>query len=82
MILMADSYVPKPASAALTKRSSRAVCFHESMAIMGLTSRAIDKLPTWAKLILGILAVLGSVYYIANYGFFTFLLRMIFSPVP
>jgi hypothetical protein len=52
------------------------------MAIMGLTSRAIDKLPTWAKLILGILAVLGSVYYIANYGFFTFLLRMIFSPVP
>ena len=24
----------------------------------------------------------GSVYYIAHYGFFTFLLKMIFSPVP
>jgi hypothetical protein len=27
-----------------------------------------------------VLTVLGSVYYIAHYGFFTFLLRMIFSP--
>jgi hypothetical protein len=26
--------------------------------------------------------VLGSVYYIAHYGFFSFLLRMIFSPLP
>jgi hypothetical protein len=52
------------------------------MAIMGLTSRAIDKLPTWVKFILMVLTVLGSVYYIAHYGFFSFLLRMIFSPVP
>jgi hypothetical protein len=27
-----------------------------------------------------VLTVLGSVYYIAHYGFLTFLLRMIFSP--
>jgi hypothetical protein len=47
---------------------------------MGLISRGIDKLPTWAKFILMVLTVLGSVYYIAHYGFFTFLLRMIFSP--
>jgi len=56
------------------------------MAIMGPISRAIDKLtdrlPRWAKLICGVFAVLGSVYYIAHYGFFTFLLRMIFSPLP
>jgi len=45
-------------------------------------SRVIDKLPTWAKLICTAFAVLGSVYYIAHYGFFSFLLRMIFSPVP
>jgi hypothetical protein len=52
------------------------------MAIMESISRAIDKLPTWAKFILMVFAVLGSVYYIAHYGFFSFLLRMIFSPVP
>jgi len=56
------------------------------MAIMGpisrAISRAIDKLPKWAKFILVVLLVLGSAYYIAHYGFFSFLLRMIFSPVP
>jgi hypothetical protein len=29
-----------------------------------------------------VFAVLGSVHYIAHYGFFSFLLHMIFSPVP
>jgi hypothetical protein len=27
-------------------------------------------------------AAVGSVYYIAHDGFFTFLLKMIFSPLP
>jgi hypothetical protein len=49
---------------------------------MGSISRAIDKLPKWAKLICAVFAVFGSVYYIAHYGFFSFLLRMIFTPVP
>ena len=52
------------------------------MAIMESISRAIDKLPTWAKYILMVFAVLGSVYYIAHYGFFSFLLHMFLSPVP
>jgi len=29
-----------------------------------------------------VFVAVGSVYYIAHYGFFTFLLRMIFSPLP
>jgi hypothetical protein len=56
------------------------------MAIMGPISRAIDrlvdKLPRWAQLILIAFVVLGSVYCIARYGFFSFLLRVIFSPLP
>jgi hypothetical protein len=51
------------------------------MAIRGSISRAVDKLPTWVKFIFTALAILGSMYYIARYGFFSFLLRMIFSPV-
>ncbi len=47
---------------------------------MASISRAIDKLPTWAKLILIVFTVLGSVYYIARYGFLSFLLHVIFSP--
>jgi hypothetical protein len=46
---------------------------------MGYISRAIDRLPTWAKFILGILAVVGTIYGIARDGFW-FLLRVIFSP--
>jgi hypothetical protein len=56
------------------------------MAIMGPISRAIDKLvdklPRWAKLICAVFIVLGSVYCIAHYGFFSFLLHAIFSPAP
>jgi hypothetical protein len=29
-----------------------------------------------------VFVAVGSVYYIAHYGFFTFLLKMIFSPLP
>jgi len=47
---------------------------------MGVVSRAIDKLPTWAKVILGVVTIAGSVYYVAQYGFWTFLLHAIFSP--
>jgi len=43
-------------------------------------SRAIDKLPTWAKLIFYGLTVLLSVYLIAREGFWLFLLKVIFSP--
>jgi hypothetical protein len=54
------------------------------MAVMGSIRGAIDKLfdnlPPWAKLIFFALTVVGSVYYIARYGFGSFLLRMIFSP--
>ena len=53
---------------------------------MGPISRAIarliDILPRWAQLIWTVFLVLVSVYYIAHYGFFSFLLRMIFSPLP
>jgi hypothetical protein len=52
------------------------------MAIMGSISRAMDNLPIWAKSICAVVAVFGSVYYIAHYGFFSFLLHLIFSPVP
>jgi len=43
-------------------------------------SRAIDKLPTWAKLILMVLTVISSVYCISRYGSWPFLLKAIFSP--
>ena len=42
--------------------------------------KAIDKLPTWVKFILFVLAVMGSVYCISRYGFWSFLLKVIFSP--
>lgn len=56
------------------------------MATMGPISRAIsralDRLPRWANVILVVVVVIGSIYYIAHYGFFTFLLRMILTPLP
>ena len=47
---------------------------------MGVVSRAIDKLPTWLQVILVVVAIATSVYFIAHYGFLSFLMRMIFSP--
>lgn len=52
------------------------------MAGMGVVSKALDKLPTWLQVILVVTAISVSVYYIAHYGFFSFLVRMIFSPDP
>ena len=43
-------------------------------------SRAVDKLPKWAKLIFYVCTILGSVYCVAHYGFFSFLLKVILSP--
>ena len=51
---------------------------------MGFISRALDRvidpLPTWAKGILGLLVLIGSIYCMARYGFWSFLLKVIFSP--
>ena len=41
------------------------------MADMGVVSRAIDKLPTWVHVILIVVAIATSVYYIAHYGLFS-----------
>ena len=43
-------------------------------------SRAFDKLPTWAKVIFGVFTIVLSIYCIAHYGFWSFLLHAIFSP--
>jgi hypothetical protein len=42
--------------------------------------KVVDKLPTWVKFILMVLTVLGSVYCISCYGFWSFLLKVVFSP--
>jgi hypothetical protein len=47
---------------------------------MEFISKAIDKLPGWAKLIGAVLTVVASVYFISHYGFWSFLLHVIFSP--
>ena len=47
---------------------------------MGLISRAVDRLPIWAKGILGLLAVIVTIYAIAKQGFWPVLLKAIFSP--
>jgi hypothetical protein len=43
-------------------------------------SKAIEKLPAWAKVILFVLAIIAGVYSISRDGFWTFLLKVIFSP--
>jgi hypothetical protein len=47
---------------------------------MELISRGFDRLPIWAKAVLGLLAVVGSIYLIAREGIWVFLLKLIFSP--
>jgi hypothetical protein len=42
--------------------------------------KVFDKLPVWAKVIWVAVTIVGGVYPIAEYGFFHFLLRLIFSP--
>jgi hypothetical protein len=53
----------------------------ESMAEMGLTSRAFDKLPDWAKILLGICGIAGMVYGLVQEGPI-FLLKALLKPVP
>ncbi len=48
--------------------------------ISNAIGRLVDKLPTWAKVIFYILVAAGSLYCIAQYGFLSLLLRVIFSP--
>ena len=48
--------------------------------LMEWISRGIDKLPSWAKVIFFVLTVIVSVYCVARYGFWSFLLKVIFSP--
>lgn len=48
--------------------------------ISAAIGKVVDRLPLWGKVIFYILTLVGSVYLIAQYGFFHFLLRVIFSP--
>ncbi len=42
--------------------------------------RGFEKLPTWANVLLMVAVVPASAWYIAHFGFWHFILRMIFSP--
>jgi hypothetical protein len=52
----------------------------ERLASMGVLSRTFDRLPTWAQVIFAVLAIVVSIYCIIEYGFFSFLLKALFSP--
>ncbi len=75
IIQIADNYLPTTREAWSLQQEERR--------LMGLISRAIDKivdpLPTWAKGILGLLVVIGFIYGIIHEGFW-FLLRVLFAP--
>ena len=45
-------------------------------------SKAIDELPAWSKVVLVALTLIGSGYCIVHYGFWSFILHVIFSPIP
>jgi hypothetical protein len=51
------------------------------MANMGLVSRAFDKLPDWAKIVLGICGVAVIMYGVIREGPI-YLLKVLFKPVP
>ena len=48
---------------------------------MGLVSKAIDKLPRWAKIALGICGIAALAYGLATEGPI-FLLKALLKPVP
>ncbi len=48
--------------------------------ISSALGKIVDKLPLWGKVIFYVLTLILSVYCIAHYGFFHFLLRVILSP--
>ena len=72
--------------AACSKKNSGRGLFSEKMLPMGPFTKAIDRLvdqlPGWAKLLGAPLVVFGCVYSVHRFGFFTFLLKVIFSPLP
>jgi hypothetical protein len=49
---------------------------------MRSVSKIIDELPAWAKVVLCALTLIGSGYCIAHYGFWSFILHVIFNPIP
>jgi hypothetical protein len=51
------------------------------MANMGLVFKAIDKLPPWAKIVLGVCGIAALVYGLATEGPI-FLLKALLKPVP
>jgi hypothetical protein len=51
------------------------------MAGMGYVSKAFDRLPAWARLVLMVAGLAAGIFGVARYGW-TFLLKAIFSPVP
>jgi hypothetical protein len=65
----------------MQEEGSFLIAERESIAGMGFVSRAMDKLPPWAQLILMACGFAAGVYGIAHYGWI-FLLKAIFSPVP
>ena len=48
--------------------------------ISSALGKLVDKLPLWGKVIFYVLTLVLSVYCIAHYGFWSFLLKAIFSP--
>jgi hypothetical protein len=71
VIMMADNYLPKSANCGPHKT--------KSASLMGLISRAIDRLPKWAQWIVMVVGILCGIYGVARYGFW-FLIKAIFSP--
>lgn len=56
------------------------VAYSAASMISAALGKVVDKLPVWGKIIFYVLTLGLSVYCIAHYGFFHFLLRVIFSP--
>jgi F0F1-type ATP synthase assembly protein I len=52
------------------------------MAGMGMVSKALDKLPLWAQVVLTVLGIVAGVFAVVRYGFWSVFLHAIFSPVP
>jgi hypothetical protein len=48
--------------------------------ISAAIGKVVDRLPMWGKVIFYVLTLFGSVYCIVHYGFFHFLLRVLFTP--
>ena len=49
--------------------------------ISGFIGKLFDKLPKWGRVIWVVLTIVLSAYCVYRYGFFHYLLRVIFSPL-